>query len=46
MAQQVPVGDEALAGFVIPEEGTHEIASDVAYRRLALVNVVFPWVGR
>ncbi|MBN8925174.1 MAG: MBL fold metallo-hydrolase [Rhodospirillales bacterium 69-11] len=41
MAQQVEVDDSAVAGVVIPEESTHELLSDVAYRRLALVNIVF-----
>jgi glyoxylase-like metal-dependent hydrolase (beta-lactamase superfamily II) len=41
MAQQVPVDDLARTGFEIPEENVIEIAPDVAYRRLALVNVVF-----
>lgn len=41
MAQQVAVDDSAVAGVVIPEESTHELLPDVAYRRLALVNVTF-----
>ncbi|MBN8873909.1 MAG: MBL fold metallo-hydrolase [Rhodospirillales bacterium] len=41
MAQQVPVDEDAVAGVVIPEEATHEVAADLAYRRLAIVNVAF-----
>jgi glyoxylase-like metal-dependent hydrolase (beta-lactamase superfamily II) len=41
MAQQIPVEDEALFGFKVPEESVREIALDVAYRRLAMVNVIF-----
>ena len=41
MAQQIPVGNEALFGFEVPEEGGRAIAPDLAYRRLAMVNVVF-----
>lgn len=41
MAQQVPVDRAAVTGVTIPEESTHEIAPDLAYRRLALVNVVY-----
>jgi glyoxylase-like metal-dependent hydrolase (beta-lactamase superfamily II) len=50
MAQQIPVDDEALFGFPIPEEAVRALAPDLAYRRLAMVNVVFvgepdgPWV--
>jgi glyoxylase-like metal-dependent hydrolase (beta-lactamase superfamily II) len=40
MAQQIPVGGQAITGIEIPEEGVFEIAPDVAYRRLALVNIV------
>ncbi|HEX2942930.1 MAG TPA: MBL fold metallo-hydrolase [Rhodopila sp.] len=40
MTQQVPVDDHAEAGIEIPEESVFEIAPDVAYRRLALVNIV------
>ena len=45
MAQQVPLPDEASA--LDPEldaardDRTHEVAPDVAYRRLGIVNVVF-----
>jgi glyoxylase-like metal-dependent hydrolase (beta-lactamase superfamily II) len=41
MAQQIPVEDEALYGFEVPEEAVREVAPDLAYRRLAIVNVVF-----
>ena len=50
MAQQIPVDEEALFGFPVPEEAVRAIAPDLAYRRLAMVNVVFagkpdgPWV--
>src|ERR1700684_3254608 len=40
MAQQVPVDAGAETGIEIPEENVFEIAPDVAYRRLALVNIV------
>ena len=41
MAQQIPVDDQALYGFEVPEEAVRELAPDLAYRRLAMVNVVF-----
>lgn len=41
MPQQVPLTPEAVADLDHPEDGTNEIAPDLAYRRLALVNVVF-----
>jgi glyoxylase-like metal-dependent hydrolase (beta-lactamase superfamily II) len=48
MAQQVPVDEAAVAldfdGDDVRDDGTHEIFDDVAYKRLAIVNVVF--VGR
>lgn len=40
MAQQIPIDPDAKAGIEIPEEGVFEVAHDVAYRRLALVNIV------
>ncbi len=43
MAQQVPVNPSALAELS-EKEGVHEVLPDLAYRRLAMVNVVF--VGR
>lgn len=45
MAEQIPLSDEAIA--IDPEldaarnDHTHEVAPDLAYRRLGLVNVVF-----
>jgi glyoxylase-like metal-dependent hydrolase (beta-lactamase superfamily II) len=41
VAQQIPVENEALFGFEVPEEAVREIAPDLAYRRLAMVNVVY-----
>jgi glyoxylase-like metal-dependent hydrolase (beta-lactamase superfamily II) len=45
MAQQVPVDSSARADDPrlddIRDDGTHEIAPDLAYRRLAIVNVIF-----
>lgn len=41
MAQQIPVEDQALFGFDVPEESVRALAFDLAYRRLAMVNVVF-----
>ena len=41
MAQQIPVADEALFGFEVPEESVREVATDLAYRRLAMVNVLY-----
>lgn len=40
MPQQIPVDEVALTGIEIPDEAVHEIAPDLAYRRLAMVNVV------
>jgi len=40
MPQQVPLDNSAEAGFDIPEEAAHEVAPDIAYRRLAMVNIV------
>lgn len=40
MAQQVPLAETARADE-IERDGTREIASDLAYRRLLMVNVVF-----
>ena len=40
MAEQVPVNPSALTGHDAGD-GTQEIASDLAYERLALVNVVY-----
>lgn len=49
MPEQVPVPPEAIAP-TIDEDGLHEVLPDLAWQRLALVNVVFvgrpqdPWV--
>lgn len=41
MTQQIPLGPEARAGDSVLPDGTHQIRPDIAYRRLAMVNVVF-----
>ncbi|GEP11017.1 MBL fold metallo-hydrolase [Methylobacterium gnaphalii] len=45
MAQQIPVDPRARAddpsSDAARDDGTHEVAADLAYRRLLLVNVVF-----
>lgn len=41
MAQQIPIGPEARAEEHDGGDGLREIAPDLAYRRLAIVNVVF-----
>ena len=41
MTQQVELADEARADSGEGEDGTHEIAPDLAYQRLVIVNVVF-----
>lgn len=45
MEQQIPIHETALASNAhddeIRDDGTHEIAPDLAYKRLAIVNVVF-----
>lgn len=41
MAQQIPLDAAALAGHAADHGRTTEIAADLAYRRLLLVNVVF-----
>ncbi|WP_428483292.1 MBL fold metallo-hydrolase [Rhodopila sp.] len=40
MAQQIPINESTETGIEIPEEGVFEIAPDLAYRRLALVNIM------
>jgi glyoxylase-like metal-dependent hydrolase (beta-lactamase superfamily II) len=40
MTQQIPLTPEAIAGLEQPD-GTLAVAPDVAYRRLAIVNVAF-----
>lgn len=41
MRTQIPLTPESIADLPHPDDGTHEIAPDLAYERLALVNVVF-----
>jgi glyoxylase-like metal-dependent hydrolase (beta-lactamase superfamily II) len=41
MAHQIPLTPESIADLPHPDDGTREVASDLAYRRLALVNVAF-----
>lgn len=41
MAQQIELDDSAQADEGAQADGTHEVVSDVAYQRLAIVNVVF-----
>lgn len=41
MAQQIPVEKEAVFGFEIADESVRELATDLAYRRLAMVNVMY-----
>jgi glyoxylase-like metal-dependent hydrolase (beta-lactamase superfamily II) len=45
MAQQIPLSTDAQAGDPaidkVENDGTHSITHDVAYRQLAIVNVVF-----
>jgi glyoxylase-like metal-dependent hydrolase (beta-lactamase superfamily II) len=45
MTQQIPLSTEAIAVDPVldaaRDDSTHEIASDLAYRRLGIVNVVF-----
>lgn len=41
MTQQIPLDEIARADSGAGEDGTHEIAPDLAYRRLLMVNVVF-----
>ena len=41
MSEHIPLTPEAIADLPHPDDGTHEIASDLAYVRLAMVNIVF-----
>ena len=41
MTQQVPLGEEARADSGEGQDGTHEIAADLAYQRLVMANVVY-----
>jgi len=40
MAHQIPVTPDAVADLPHPDDGTREIAVDLAYKRMAMVNVV------
>jgi hypothetical protein len=39
--KQISLPQKSIADLPHPDDGTHVIAPDLAYRRLALVNVVF-----
>lgn len=41
MAQQIPLDAAACAAAIDTDDSTYEIAPDLAYKRLAIVNVVF-----
>src|SRR5438128_223874 len=41
MNDQIPLSAESIADLPHPDDGTHEVLSDLAYQRLALVNVAF-----
>ncbi len=41
MAQQIPISADALADLPHTNDGTNQIAPDLACRRLAMVNVIF-----
>lgn len=41
MPETIALSPEAVADLPHPDDDTNEIASDLAYRRLAMVNVVF-----
>lgn len=41
MSEQIPLTPDAVADLPHPDDGTREIAADLAYKRLAIVNVVF-----
>ncbi len=41
MSEQIPLTSDAVADLPHPDDGTREIAADLAYKRLAIVNVVF-----
>ncbi len=41
MTQQIPLGLGAQAEQADPNDGTHEIRPDLAYRRLVMVNAMF-----
>lgn len=41
MPETIPLSPQAVADLPHPDDGTNEITPDLAYRRLAMVNVVF-----
>jgi glyoxylase-like metal-dependent hydrolase (beta-lactamase superfamily II) len=41
MAHQIPLTPESIADLPHPDDHTREIGTDLAYQRLAMVNVVF-----
>jgi hypothetical protein len=41
MAQQIDLDEQARADAGAQQDGTHEVAPDLAYQRLAIVNVAF-----
>lgn len=41
MAQQIALDSEAIAAAAKSDNTTRELAPDIAYKRLAIVNVVF-----
>ena len=41
MTQQVPLGQSSRVSDAVGDDGTRQIAADLAYRRLVLVNVIF-----
>jgi hypothetical protein len=41
MAQQIEIDEQARADAGAQSDGTHEIAPDVAYQRLAISNVIY-----
>jgi hypothetical protein len=44
--KQISLSPETIVDLPLSDDGTHVIAPDLAYRRLALVNVVFlGWPG-
>lgn len=41
MSEQIPLDSTAIAAAAASEDSTHELTPDLAYKRLAIVNVVF-----
>jgi len=41
MSEQIPLTSDAVADLPHPDDGTREISADLAYKRLAIVNVTF-----